>query len=178
MIEMTGSCQTLRPRTIAIVVAVGIVLNFAQMSAQNASVDTTPSGQVKQMYGVKCALCHGAEARGGEYGPALDGNSDLRGKSAAWLHDVIQNGIPSAGMPAFDLPVDDLNALALWIQSMNVPATPSSLPGDRAAGEQYFFGAGQLCQLPHGRGQRINFGSRSFRRRERDDSAGNPRVIA
>jgi PQQ-dependent dehydrogenase (methanol/ethanol family) len=138
----------------AAVVATGLAFGLSQLFAISASADAASQVQAKKIYSVQCALCHGAEAQGGEYGPALAGNSDLRGKSAAWLHDVIKNGIPSAGMPAFGLRSDELEALTSWIASMNIPATQSSLPGDRVAGEQYFFGEGKCasCHMVAGRG--------------------------
>jgi PQQ-dependent dehydrogenase (methanol/ethanol family) len=143
-----------RTKGITVFLVLGFVFHVTQLLGQSSSVDALSQEQAKKTYAVQCALCHGAEARGGEYGPALARNSDLRGKSVAWLHDVIENGIPSGGMPAFNLPSGDLNALALWIELKNIPATQSLLPGDRAAGEQYFFGKGKCasCHMVAGRG--------------------------
>jgi len=143
-----------RLKRFATVIAIGVAFGLPPLSAQNASADIGPQAQAKKIYAVQCALCHGAEARGGEYGPALAGNNDLQGKSDAWLHTVIKNGIPSGGMPAFKLVSADLNALALWIESMNIPATQSAAPGNRVAGEQYFFGSGKCasCHMVAGRG--------------------------
>jgi putative heme-binding domain-containing protein len=131
-----------------------LAASVTPLLAQASSSDSSSKIQAKKIYAVQCALCHGAEAQGGEYGPVLAGNSDLRGKSIPWLSDVIKNGIPSGGMPAFNFSSGELDALAGWIQSMNVPATENSMPGDRAAGEQYFFGAGKCatCHMVAGRG--------------------------
>ena len=151
---MAALFRRTRPKMFATVLALVLVSHAAPLSAQIASADASSNAQAEKTYAVKCALCHGAAAHGGEYGPALAGNNDLRGNSTAWLHDVIQNGIPSGGMPAFNLPPSDIDALASWIESMNIPAAQSSGPGDRAAGEQYFFGVGKCasCHMVAGRG--------------------------
>jgi putative heme-binding domain-containing protein len=146
--------KKVRLKNLATFVAAGLAFCLPPLFAENSSADASSQMQAKKIYAVQCALCHGAESQGGEYGPALAGNSDLSGKSAAWLHDVIKNGIPSGGMPAFDLNPADLNALARWIESMNVSATQSSPPGNRGAGKQYFFGAGKCatCHMVAGKG--------------------------
>jgi mono/diheme cytochrome c family protein len=55
-------------------------------------------------------------------------------------------------MPAFDLPANDLDALAALVHSLNSPAAESTVPGDRAAGEEFFFGKGQCtsCHMIYG----------------------------
>ena len=143
-----------RLKRLATIVAIEFALGLPSLLAQSASADAASHEQAKKIYAVQCSLCHGAEAKGGEYGPALAANNDLRGKSASWLHGVIKNGISSGGMPAFNLPAGELDALASWIESMNMPATQSSTSGDRAAGKQYFFGAGKCgsCHMVAGRG--------------------------
>ncbi len=60
-------------------------------------------------------------------------------------------------MPAFDLPSEELDALAALVHSLNGPAAESSVPGDFAAGEQFFFGKGQCatCHMVQGKGSAI-----------------------
>ena len=64
---------------------------------------------------------------------------------------------PAAGMPAFDLPADTIDALATMIASWNAVAANASVPGDAAAGRQFFFGKGQCasCHLVQGEGSAI-----------------------
>jgi PQQ-dependent dehydrogenase (methanol/ethanol family) len=121
-------------------------------SQDSAAAETR--AQAEKIYSTRCAVCHGAQAHGGEYGPPLVGNRDLQDKSLAWIHDVIHHGIPSGGMPAFDLPDTQLNALASLVESFNQPAVKSSISGSTSSGEQYFFGAGQCssCHMVNGRG--------------------------
>jgi PQQ-dependent dehydrogenase (methanol/ethanol family) len=125
-----------------------------QIWGRNVSRSSSPLIQGESIFAVQCAVCHGADAHGGQYGPSLAGNKDLRGKSISWIHNVIHNGIPSGGMPAFNLPGDELDALAALVQSLNLAAVENPIPGDRAAGEQYFFGTGKCatCHMVDGRG--------------------------
>ena len=60
-------------------------------------------------------------------------------------------------MPAFDLPADTIDALAAMITSWNVVAAKTSVPGDAAAGRQFFVGKGQCgsCHLAQGEGSAI-----------------------
>src|ERR671930_176401 len=98
---------------------------------------------IQQTYSKLCGGCHGDDARGTQQGPGLAGNPSVRARSAQSLRNVIRNGIPAAGMPAFDLPADMLDALAAMIVSLNWVAAKSSVPGDAAAGRRFFFGKGQ-----------------------------------
>jgi putative heme-binding domain-containing protein len=73
------------------------------------------------------------------------------------LRDIIQKGIPGTGMPPFDLPASELDALATLVRSLNGPAAESVASGDPAAGEKVFFGRGQCasCHMVYGKGQAI-----------------------
>jgi PQQ-dependent dehydrogenase (methanol/ethanol family) len=101
-----------------------------------------------------CAVCHGAEATGGDRGPSLVGIGHRHsGRSAAEIHDVIANGTPG-GMPAFKLPEPQLQALTDFVRSLNSTAFEIQPPGDAAAGERFFFGEGHCatCHMIKGRG--------------------------
>jgi len=104
-----------------------------------------PAGEVMQTYLKLCGGCHGADARGSQQGPGLAGNVRLRRRSMQNLRTVITKGIPAAGMPGFDLPVPTVDALAGLVQSLNASAAETTVPGDRAAGQAFFFGKGQCA---------------------------------
>ena len=121
-----------------------------------------PTGAVEvlegnQIFVARCGGCHGADARGSDRGPALAEVRRLRSRSVQQLRDIIQKGIPGTGMPPFDLPAPELDALAALVRSLNGPAAESVVSGDVAAGEQYFFGRGQCasCHMVLGKGRPI-----------------------
>jgi PQQ-dependent dehydrogenase (methanol/ethanol family) len=120
---------------------------------------TAPGGQDKatKIFATQCAGCHGLDAHGTDQGPALAGDVALRGRSVASLRNLIRNGIPTSGMPAFNLPDDNLDALAALVRSLNSPAAEHTVPGDREAGEQFFFGKGKCssCHMVSGSGKPV-----------------------
>jgi PQQ-dependent dehydrogenase (methanol/ethanol family) len=125
---------------------------FAQDPAPAASAE-----EVRQTYAKLCAGCHGVDARGSQQGPGLSGNPRLRRRSALSLRNVIARGIPSAGMPGFDLPSPTLDGLVNLVVSLNSSAAEANVPGDRAAGAEFFFGKGNCssCHMVAGRGEPI-----------------------
>src|SRR5438552_13504082 len=149
---MTRECMT---NGLTEIMIAAVILSPA-LWAQNTPA--SPADQdIKQTYSKLCGGCHGDDARGTQQGPGFSGNPSVRGRSAQSLRNVIRNGIPAAGMPAFDLPADTLDALATMIVSLNAEAAKGRVPGDPAAGRQFFFGKGQCgsCHLAQGEGSPI-----------------------
>jgi PQQ-dependent dehydrogenase (methanol/ethanol family) len=146
-----------RLRWMAGLVLVMFALSATWLWGQSSSTKSSQLEEGRKVYAVKCAGCHGADARGGEYGPPLAGSSRLRGRSISWLRRMIRNGIPSGGMPAFNLPAGELNTLAALVHSLNSPAAENIVAGNRAAGERYFFGKGKCasCHMVYGRGSAV-----------------------
>ena len=109
-----------------------------------------------KLYQQRCAACHGDDASGSDRGPALSRSRRLRTRSTSEIHDIIQKGTP-AGMPPFPLPEDQLQALAVFVRSMNATAFDAQPEGDAAAGERFFFGQGQCasCHTAMGRGKAV-----------------------
>ncbi len=135
-----------------------LVVSAAGLAAQDSTAgqDSTQI-DARQIYLKLCSGCHGADARGSQQAPGLSQNANLRGQSVEKLHQVIRNGVPAAGMPAFNLPDNQLDALAALIVSLNASAAQAAVAGDRAAGEKYFFGAGGCasCHMVFGKGQPV-----------------------
>ncbi len=106
---------------------------FAVLAASAQEIDAG-----KKLFESRCAGCHGVDGGGGEYGPNI---VDLRGweRSEKSLPEIIKNGIPDSGMPAFPLPQPDIDALMAFVNSLRAPAAGHPPPGDAAAGERYFF---------------------------------------
>ena len=88
---------------------------------------------------------------------ASPNNPSVRRRSLRSLRNVISRGVPAAGMPGFDLPEPMLDGLAQLALSLNASAADADVPGDAAAGQAYFFGAGQCasCHMIRGRGAAI-----------------------
>jgi PQQ-dependent dehydrogenase (methanol/ethanol family) len=137
------------------IVSPAAVLILTSLLAGSTLLAQAPAaGEVMQTYLKLCGGCHGADARGSQQGPGLAGNVRLRRRSMQNLRNVITRGIPSAGMPGFDLPGPTVDALAGLVQSLNASAAETTVPGDRAAGQAFFFGKGQCasCHMALGSG--------------------------
>ena len=134
-----------------------MLLAPAALMAQGSPAAPLSPAESQKLFTKLCSGCHGADGHGTEQGPALAGSRRVRGQSIQKLREVIHNGIPAAGMPAFDVPSDELNALASLVKSLNAPAADSALAGDPVPGERFFFGDGQCaaCHMVHGRGKAI-----------------------
>ena len=106
----------------------------------------------RQVFATRCSVCHGAGR-----GPNLANNRRVRSRSLDELRGVIRNGLPAAGMPAFDLPSAELQALTVFVRSLSGPAMDANAPGDRTAGERFFFGKGGCagCHMALGRGKAV-----------------------
>jgi PQQ-dependent dehydrogenase (methanol/ethanol family) len=130
-----------------------VVAAAALGTARPAASQSVEAGR-PESYAKLCAGCHGDSAAGTERGPALVDNRALRSRSEKQIHDLIQSGSPGK-MPPFALPEDQLLLLARWVRSLNVSAFDLGLPGDRSAGEQFFFGKGQCasCHMVRGVGK-------------------------
>jgi len=120
------------------------------MTAGFAAAD---ADSTKQLFLDKCSVCHGADATGTDRGPALAGNRRLRTRGVAEISGTIKNGTPG-GMPAIPLPEDRLSSLAYYVRSFNTTAFEAKPAGDLAAGERFFFAAGNcaVCHTALGRG--------------------------
>ncbi|HZC44294.1 MAG TPA: c-type cytochrome, partial [Acidobacteriaceae bacterium] len=73
---MAAFFRNIRQKKFSTCLVLGLACHFAPLPAQSVSANASSQAQAKKIYAVQCAACHGAEARGGEYGPVLAGNSD------------------------------------------------------------------------------------------------------
>jgi cytochrome c oxidase cbb3-type subunit III len=122
----------------------------------------------KKTFSANCAFCHGSNAKGGETGPDL-----LR--SVIVLHDedgegiapVILNGRPDKGMPKFNLPKEQISAIAAFLHD-RVRATAQRgtyhvldiVVGDPKGGEAYFNSAGKCSGCHSVTGDLAHIGSK------------------
>jgi PQQ-dependent dehydrogenase (methanol/ethanol family) len=129
---------------------------LALLAAMGAALSQSRPPDAAKLFDQRCSACHGEDASGSDRAPALSGSRRLRTRSTGEIHDIIQKGTPT-GMPPFPLPEDQLQALAVWIRSMNATAFDAHPPGDAAAGERFFFGKGgcAACHTAMGRGRSV-----------------------
>jgi putative heme-binding domain-containing protein len=122
----------------------------------------------QQLFGSMCAGCHGLDARGGEHAPNIATAPDVQGMSDSELLDVIRNGIPAAGMPAFgsSLKGDQVEAVVSYLRILQGKTKLAVLAGKPDAGRALFFGKARCseCHMIAGKGGFIaadlsNYGS-------------------
>jgi putative heme-binding domain-containing protein len=113
--------------------------------------------QGRAVFAARCAGCHGADALGTDRAPKLVGSRSVSQRSTFRLRELIQTGIQGTGMPAFDLPPNELDAIVALVHSFSWQAADSNVPGDSVAGERFFFGQGQCasCHMIAGKGKPI-----------------------
>jgi len=107
-----------------------------------------------KLFAARCAMCHGGDGGGGEFGPDI---ADIRGLNHPDLElvDLIKHGLPDSGMPSFgSLPQQDIEAIAEHVSGLRAPAYQHPAEGNAEAGERFFFGKGNCsnCHLVKGRG--------------------------
>lgn len=113
-----------------------------------------------------CAFCHGTEANGGSSGPDLMRSAVVRhDEHGNLIGEVIRDGRPDKGMPAFQLTDAQIADVAAFLHyrvkqsdgtSPKEPGAAYSaaklLIGNAAAGKRFFYGAGgcSACHSPTG----------------------------
>jgi cytochrome c oxidase cbb3-type subunit III len=75
----------------------------------------------KNSFSVRCAFCHGGDARGGEGGPnLLHSQIVLNDQNGESIKALVRNGRVAQGMPSFDLDEAQLDALVAYLHSLPV----------------------------------------------------------
>jgi PQQ-dependent dehydrogenase (methanol/ethanol family) len=129
--------------------------NPYRASAQgNPAIDSKSIEAGRLHFEARCAACHGADGKGGERGPDVVSGATARRRSVAELIDLIRKGIPSAGMPGFQLPDQEMQELVAFLRFHSAPANQSVVAGDVTAGAAFFWGKGNCssCHMVQGRG--------------------------
>ncbi|HEY1215246.1 MAG TPA: c-type cytochrome [Bryobacteraceae bacterium] len=123
------------------------------LKPQTAS-DHSISGQ--QIFNSSCSSCHGLDGRGGEHAPNIATNPEIQSLTDKRIVQIVRNGIPAAGMPAFryfkDAQVSAVVKYLRGLQGRGVIAPPIS--GDPERGRLLFFGRARCseCHMVNGRG--------------------------
>jgi cytochrome c oxidase cbb3-type subunit 3 len=142
-------------------------LSTAQTPTPGAVHITYPPAVVESggaLFRQDCSFCHGRNAGGGESGPDLTRSKlvaeDVNGEK---IGQVVRNGRPDKGMPAFDRSEAQIASLVAFIHTQrNLALTQTGgrkgvdaadlQTGNAEAGKQYFNGAGgcATCHSPTG----------------------------
>ncbi len=130
-------------------------LGQAQTASPTANVPAANSVEAgRSRFNARCAGCHGQDGLGGERAPAIGSGwrSRLDGERA--IRNLIQHGIPDAGMPAFTVPAAELAQLSAFVESRVMPLSKTRVAGDVEAGAALFFGRGHCgrCHAVWGQG--------------------------
>ena len=112
-------CPLIGAPRIAKTLIVSVALSAAPVLGQNAPSRPSNLTEGTKIYAQRCGGCHGDDARGTDKAPGLAGNRRLRDRSVRELRDVIRKGVLGSGMPAFDLPAQELDALVALVRSLS-----------------------------------------------------------
>ena len=86
----------------------GLVFLFSVVMYGQTEVDGTKS------FETRCAVCHGGDARGGEFGPSIVAR--VQAANDRDLAALIHSGIPNRGMPPFNLAESEMKALVAHLR--------------------------------------------------------------
>jgi alcohol dehydrogenase (cytochrome c) len=102
-----------------------LLLSLAFLSALEMALAQTPNG--RQQFESRCSRCHGGDATGGETGPNIV--SQIGARTDADLAALLRTGRPSSGMPAFDLPAQEMSDLTAYLRTL-VPVSNGAPPAE------------------------------------------------
>jgi len=115
-------------------------------SSNHAKVPREPG---RTTYNSACAGCHGLDGRGSDKAVNISESDKIRHLSDAQLSDIISNGVPGTGMPAFhSLSAQQTRAVVGHLRSLQGKTEATTLPGNAIRGKEIFFGKGE-CSSCH-----------------------------
>lgn len=96
-----------------------------------------------------CAGCHGLDGRGSDKATDIAGSAKVRHFSDAQVSEIISNGVPETGMPAFHrLSAPQIGSLVSYLRILQGKLDARTAPGDATRGKEIFFGKGE-CSTCH-----------------------------
>lgn len=131
------------------------VLSSAQASRKDSGNNNPSSTAGKQSFTSTCAGCHGLDGRGSERAPSITTAPRIRKFTDQQLSNVISNGVPGTGMPAFhSLTPDQVKSLVSYVRFLQGKTGNHALPGNPERGKEIYFGKGECssCHSIAGRG--------------------------
>jgi cytochrome c oxidase cbb3-type subunit 3 len=153
--EMMKRTYALNTLAVGLAFASSILVLHAQNQLGKSRADGAVLQEAKSSFESVCAGCHGLDGRGGERGPDVVSRREAVAKSDADLLNVVRDGRPSKGMPAFSSYGDkQLVALVAYLRELQGAGKPQLSTGDPARGRQLFFGKARCseCHMVSGQG--------------------------
>jgi putative heme-binding domain-containing protein len=143
-------------------IAIVLVTAFSGVG-QRASANKPPQSKrtstsraaARQVFESTCSACHGLDGRGGERGPDISSRPQIVQMPDLELMEVLRNGRPSGGMPAFAALGDtQLRSVMSYLRFLQGERADAAIPGDAAKGKTIFFGKGRCadCHMTQGQG--------------------------
>jgi cytochrome c oxidase cbb3-type subunit III len=103
----------------------------------------------RHAFNSNCAGCHGLDGRGSDKGADIAASVNVRHLSDSRVSDIILNGIPGTGMPAFhNLNEREIHSIVGYVRILQGNLQARTLPGNAARGKEIFFGKGE-CSTCH-----------------------------
>jgi len=113
--------------------AAGGVASAARPAATPGRADADVMARVTRAFADRCAVCHGADGRGGERGPDIITAPRASSRPLAEIERIITEGVPAGGMPPSGLPAREVAELARHVRALaSAGRTPITFPHVRA----------------------------------------------
>ncbi len=142
-----ADARTVRTKPLALILCMGVTA-----FAQDSSV-LSQSGQ--QLFISDCSGCHGLDGRGGEHGPNIATSVEVQRLDDREVLQILHNGIPAAGMPAFrSFDNNQLNAILSYLRVLQGKHSGERVNGNAEKGRALFFGKARCseCHMIAGQG--------------------------
>jgi cytochrome c oxidase cbb3-type subunit III len=122
-------------------ICLNIFVACVSLRAQQRAPSPAALVQGRQVFSSSCAGCHGLDGRGGERAPDIAGKREVQRLSNAVLARIVHDGVPGTGMPSFRLlGASRIQAVVLYVRSLQGRGEAGRLPGNPEAGKGLFFG--------------------------------------
>ncbi|MGC2447955.1 MAG: c-type cytochrome [Candidatus Sulfotelmatobacter sp.] len=142
----------INPRTVlflCLCFTVTPVISSAQASRKDSGNNRSSSATGKQSFTSSCAGCHGLDGRGSERAPSITTTPRIRKFTDQQLSNVISNGVPGTGMPAFhSLTATQVRSLVSYVRLLQGKTENRALPGNPERGKEIYFSKGE-CSNCH-----------------------------
>ena len=132
----------MKPITIrAACICLNVFVVCVSLRAQQRASSPAALLQGQQVFSSSCAGCHGLDGRGGERAPDIASKPEVQRLSSAALTRIVHDGVPGTGMPSFRLlGASRIQAVVLYVRSLQGRGEAGRLPGNPEAGKGLFFG--------------------------------------